>query len=312
MKYNEESFKKEVAKIYNGEIEVISKYKGLVYPILCKDSFGVLKCSKAGLLLKYRPTIKAALNKTEYFMQQLKKYYPDIASELTPASEYKKAKEKMLFNTKFGLVNASPDALLHGHMPNIRSAVNRKEYFRNQLKFIYEDKYEFEITSTDRHKGKVGIICPIHGIQYVDTDAIFLGTGCPCCNKGWEKTDTFYLIRLYDDKESFYKLGVSHKLKNGDIRRFREYRALKYQIEILYTHTFSDTISCKEVELKLKRIIKPNLYQPLRWENNLSTETFTNELLPTIKENLIYDIVSTSNENQSGDSLNNKKNPGVE
>lgn len=53
----------------------------------------------------------------------------------------------------------------------------------------------------------------------------------------------------------------------------------------------------------IKRIICNNLYVPKHWEYNTSTETFTNELLPTIKENLIYDIVSTSDENQS--SVNN-------
>ena len=37
---------------------------------------------------------------------------------------------------------------------------------------------------------------------------------------------------------------------------------------------------------------------PSRWEHSTSTETFTDELLPTIKENLIYDIVSTSGESQ--------------
>ena len=40
-------------------------------------------------------------------------------------------------------------------------------------------------------------------------------------------------------------------------------------------------------------------YIPSRWEHKTSTETFSDELLPTIKENLIYDIVSTSSENQS-------------
>ena len=34
---------------------------------------------------------------------------------------------------------------------------------------------------------------------------------------------------------------------------------------------------------------------------NSSTETFTDELLPTIKQNLIYDIVSTSSESQSSE-----------
>lgn len=304
MKYNEETYKEEVAKLYNGEIKIVGKFKGLMYPILCEDKYGVMQIKTARQLINFRPGIKAALNKTQYFINQLRELHPEIAEKISPASEYIKAKEKMLFNTKYGLVSVTPDNLLHGHDPNIRSAVNRKEYFKNQLLFLYNNKYDFIIDSTDRHNGRVTLICPIHGEQSVDSDSIFLGTGCPCCNKGWEKSDTFYLVRLYDDRESFYKLGISYKLDNGDIRRFREYRALNYNIEIIYTHTFSDAIECKEFELKLKQLIKPSLYIPSRWEYNTSTETFTDELLPTIKENLIYDIVSTSSESQSSGKSN--------
>lgn len=299
MKYNEETYKKEVTERHNGEIEIVGKFKGMSFPILCKDKYGVMQLGTARQLLNFRPGIKAALNKTQYFMNQLKETQPQIAEKLTPASEYVKAKEKMLFTSKFGIISATPDNLLHGHDPNIRSAINRKEYFKNQLLFLYDNKYDFIIDSTDRHKGKVTLVCPIHGNQSVDSDSIFLGAGCPCCNKGWEKSDTFYLIRLYDENESFYKLGISYKLKNGDIRRFREYRTLNYNIDVLYTKTFEDAVGCKEFETKLKIIIRNNLYVPRRWEHNTSTETFTNELLPTIKENLIYDIVSTSDENQS-------------
>lgn len=299
MKYNEETYKEEVTKLYNSEIEIVGKFKGLTYPILCKDKYGLMQVKTARQLLHYRPNIKAALNKTEYFMNQLREAYPEIAEKISPMSEYQKAQSKMLFNTKYGLISATPDNLIHGHAPNIRSAINRKEYFKNQLLFLYDNKYDFIIDSTDRHKGRVTLICPIHGEQSIDSDSIFLGTGCPCCNKAWEKSNTFYLIRLYDSDESFYKLGISYTLDNGDIRRFREYRALKYNIEVIYTHTFKDAVECKEFESKLKKIIKHNLYVPKRWEHETSTETFTNELLPTIKENLIYDIVSTSSENQS-------------
>lgn len=296
MKLSETEFKNEVTKLYNGEIEVIGKFKGLSKPILLKDKYGVLSYNQANLILTYRPTIKAALNPTEYFMAMLKEAHPEIAEKIKPASEYVTMKQKMLFNTRYGLVSVLPDNLIHGHMPNIRSAVNRKEYFKNQLLFLYDHKYDFEIESTDRHKGRVTLICPIHGKQSVDSDGIFLGVGCPCCNKGWEKSDTFYLIRLYDEFESFYKLGISYMLPNGNVRRFREYKALGYNIEIIYTKTFEDAVECKEFETDLKRLIRHSLYKPERWEYENSTETFSDELLPLIKNNLIYDIVSTSSE----------------
>lgn len=303
MKYSEETFKKEVTELYKGEIKIIGKFKGISKPILIEDKYGIMQAKVAKQIINNRPGINLALNKTEYFMNQLRELYPEIAKDLTPASEYIKAREKMLFNTKYGIVSATPDNLIHGHKPNIRSAIDRKTYFKNQLLFLYDNKYDFEITSTDRHNGRVTLICPIHGKQSIDSDTIFLGTGCPCCNKGWEKSDTFYLIKLYDEKESFYKLGISYKLKNGDIRRFREYRNLNYNIEVMYTHTFQDALECKEFESKLKQLIKFNLYVPNRWDYNTSTETFTDELLPIIKQNLIYDIVSTSNENQSSEEL---------
>ena len=299
MKLNEEEFKKEVAKMYNGEFKVVSKFKGLSQPVLLQDKYGVLSIPRAGNVLRNKPGIKAALNKTEYFMLMLKEAHPEIEEKLTPVSEYVAMKQKMLFNTQYGLVSVNPDNLIHGHMPTIRVAVNRKDYFKNQLLFLYDNKYDFEIDSTDRHKGRVTLICPIHGKQSVDSDTIFLGTGCPCCNKFWEKSDTFYLVRLYDEKESFYKLGISYITDKGEVRRFREYKTLGYNIEVIYIYTFNDALECKEFETRLKQIIKPSLYKPSRWEYESSTETFTNELLPTILENIKYDIVSTSSESQS-------------
>lgn len=52
-------------------------------------------------------------------MEMLKEKHPEIAEELTPQSEYKSMKQKMLFKNKFGLVAVNPDALMSGHCPNI-------------------------------------------------------------------------------------------------------------------------------------------------------------------------------------------------
>lgn len=299
MKYNEEQFKEEVTKKYNGEIKVIGKFKGLTKPILLQDKYGVLNLPKAYQVLNNKPTIKAALNPTQYFMEMLKYEHPEIAELVTPVSEYEAMKKKMLFSTKYGLVSVNPDNLVHGHVPTIRTAVNRKEYFKNQLLFLYDNKYDFEVTSTDRHNGRVTLICPIHGKQSVDSDAIFLGIGCPCCNKFWEKSNTFYLVKLTNKEESFYKLGISYITKQGKVRRFNDYKNLGYDVTPIYTHTFGDAIMCKEFETKLKKVIKDSLYIPKKWEYDHSTETFTDTLLPTIKNIIKQDIVLTSDENQS-------------
>lgn len=38
MKLNEKEFKQKVAELYNGGINIIGKYKGLSFPIICSDN----------------------------------------------------------------------------------------------------------------------------------------------------------------------------------------------------------------------------------------------------------------------------------
>lgn len=286
MKYTEEEFKKEVELLYNSEFEVISRFKGLTKPILVKDKYGVLEYKRASEILKARPTILRASNKTEYFLNQLREKYPEIYEQLEPQSEYKTAKEKMLFNTKFGIISTTPDHLIQGHAPSIRGSVNRKEYFYNQLKYLYQDfDYDFIVDSTDRHKGRVILICPEHGESSIDSDWIFSGCGCPKCNVGWEKSTTFYLIQLSNENESFYKLGISYRTKDS-IRRYNDYKSLGYSIKEIKTKDFDDFVECIEFETKLKRLIKNNLYAPIKWPYKTSTECFSDNLLEIIINNI--------------------------
>lgn len=287
MKYNEETFKKEVDKLYNNEIEIIGHFKGLERPILVKDKYGVMQVKIAKSILQSRPTIKTALNKTEYFMAQLRELQPKLASQLTPVSEYEALQKKMLFDTKFGIVSVNPENLLHGHVPTIRCAIDRKDYIKKQLNYIYsDDDYEFDITSIDRHVGRITLICKKHGPQHIDSDWIFSGCGCPQCNSGWTKSNVLYIIQLSNNKECFYKLGISYKLQNGDIRRFKEYRKLGFEIKIIRIYEFETYEQCRDKELALKQLIKNDLYIPETWEYNRSTECFKEDLLDLILKNI--------------------------
>ncbi len=285
MKYTEETFKEKVRSIYKDTLEVIGRYKGISKPILVKDNYGVLNIPEARQILTNKPTIIRALNKTEYFMNVLKEKHFEIFEKIKPLSEYLSAKEMMLFEDSFGIVSISPDALLAGHCPNIRSAVDRKTYFYNMLKDIYGEKYDFIITNTDRKNGRSILICSLHGEVDIDNEYIFQGKGCPKCITQTE-SNIFYLIKLTLNDDSFYKLGISYETPNKEIRRYSDYKFLGYSIEEVNKIYFESSRDCKDLEIKLKRLIKNNLYLPKVWPYNSSTECFKEELLDIILKNI--------------------------
>ena len=281
----EEEFKKKVDSLYNGEIEVVGKYKGHFNKILVKDKYGVMQTSPKQLLL-YRPDIRSSLNKTSYFMNMLKEKYYDIYQMISPESEYIGMNTKMLFSTNCGLVSILPGALISGHMPNIRSAINRKQYFKNMLKEIYGNKYKFIIDNTDRKKGFNYLICPIHGKVEFDNDNIFTGCGCKKCSTTNATKTLFYLINLKNEKENFYKIGISGYSIRGDVKRYKQYKSLGYQIKELKIIEFSNEIELRLFELKIKHLIKPYLYTPEKWKNNTSTECFSDQVLELLFDKL--------------------------
>lgn len=285
IKFKEEEFIKQVDSLYNGEIEIIGKYRNLVSDILIKDKYGLMKANAASLL-KYKPSILMALNKTTYFMNMLKEKYYEIYKFIEPESEYLGMNQKMLFNTKYGIVSINPGSLISGHMPNIRSAVNRKKYFKNMLKEIYGNKYKFIINNTDRKNGTNFLICPIHGKVEFDNETIFLGTGCKRCSTTNAPKTLLYLIKLYNDNECFYKIGISGYSLKGNVKRYRQYKTLGYDTKELLKINFDNELELREYELKLKHIIKPYLYTPKNWNYNISTECFSEEILEIIFKNI--------------------------
>ena len=299
VKYTEEQFKQLLLEKHQGKYTLVSRFKGMYQPVLIQDKYGLLQFKQAIQILKFDADMRSALNKTQYFMNWISDIYPEIAEQITPASEYIAMKQEMLFNTRFGLVTMTPDNLIHGHAPTIRSAVNRKEYFKNQLLYLYQDfDYDFEITSTDRHNGRVALICPIHGRQLVDSDGIFLGAGCPECNKHIDKSNVLYIVNLKSETENFYKVGISY-FKGDSVRRYHDYELLGYTVTELFVKEFDDFVECRNTETKLKRLIKPFLYIPKVWANNSSTECFKESLVELLINTVNQDIVSTSMETQS-------------
>ena len=70
----------------NGEFEVISDYKNIYEPILLKNKYGICKASPVSLYDGGNITIKSAIDKTSYCIEQLKDILKD--NKYTPLSEF--------------------------------------------------------------------------------------------------------------------------------------------------------------------------------------------------------------------------------
>lgn len=288
-RYNEEEFKAEVAKLYGEDYKLVGKYISISKPVLIQDKYGIMRFERASLVLQYKPSIVRAIDKNSYAMNMLKDKQPEIYSKLTLIDNYTNARDLLLFNTAFGLVKASFDTLMAGHMPSIRSAVNRKEYFKNQLKMIYGDRYDFKIQTTNRHEGKSILICPIHGDVVIDNDYIFTGKGCPKCNNIVVQ-NVFYYIKLTKRDFFCYKIGISHYTVNNRVRRYYDYARCGFKVDVIKEIKFDDQLELKLFETKIKREIKDYLVIPPGWPSNTSTECFSKELFDIVLHRL-HDIV---------------------
>lgn len=94
------------------------------------------------------------------------------------------------------------------------------------------------------------------------------------------------MIRLTNNEEWFYKLGISYINSSKEIRRYSDYRILGYNVEVIKEVEFDVSRDCKDLELKLKQLIKNNTYVPKKWPHESSTECFKEDLLDLILKNL--------------------------
>jgi len=144
------------------------------------------------------------------------------------------------------------------------------------------DKYDYSQTIYARSARKVEIICPIHGVfKQVANDHV-MGRGCRAC--AWEiareahrlswierangRPCTLYLIRLFRQQESFYKIGVTWQ--SVEIRYKSKAFLNGYQYEVLAQHVSTDAVRIYEWEQSILETFSHLRYQP---ENSFGGET---------------------------------------
>jgi hypothetical protein len=141
-----------------------------------------------------------------------------------------------------------------------------------RAKNTHGDRYDYSKSVYVQKGVKINIVCKIHGLfsQYANNH--LNGNGCPVCAKIVQQTGYYkysklnndaskipcslYLIRIYNDSESFYKVGISTNVKH----RFNEIKAI-YSKEILFLKSSSLKNAISVEQLVLNKL-KSNQYNP--------------------------------------------------
>ena len=247
--------------------------------------FGCKDCTKKGT-----PRMK-----DEDFLQRVK----DTGSGIEILEERGEYHTPILCRNKYGLVKISPDHLLKGSVGSFKTAVDKNAYKIEQFREKHNNKYRYPNYTYCGNRCDAKIECPVHGEFLQSSDVHLMGSGCSACSfiesgrvNGHSRTDfiknskgrecTLYIVRMNDQKEDFYKIGIS---SHSTEKRFKKSSDVKYNIDIFYELKSFDAGYIWDLEKEHHRKYKEFHYKPEIYFKGI-TECFTLDL--PIEEILSY------------------------
>ena len=197
----------------------------------------------------------------------------------------------ILCKNKYGLVKVSPQHLIKGEVGSLRTSVDKTSYMIEQFKEKHNNFYSYPNYSYCGNRCLGKIECPIHGEFEQLTDVHLMGSGCTSCsfldgdrNNGYSRSGfiskakgrecTLYLVRMFNDTEDFYKIGItSHSTEH----RIKKSTDIKYNFEIVYEYKSFDAGHIWDLEKSNHREYKHYHYLPKIYFKGVS-ECFSSDL----------------------------------
>jgi hypothetical protein len=253
-----------------------------------QDEFGICKIGVISLLNGVNPSIKTAVSKKQYSINKYKKFtkfgHLDFSNtDYNGALEYSTVRCR-----KHGIFNIKPNWLLNGQgcgkcFEDIRGMAlrsNTKDFVNKAMLRLNTNKNIYDKVNYLHAKEKILIKCDIHNFYYPITPNDHLtGYGCPQCGlitggysreayieRAENKDNLIYLIKCWNDEETFYKIGRTY---NGVSKRFSRSVYMPYKYEVLYEYRCSaECVFDKELELHL-------LYRHLKYNPEIYFAGYT-------------------------------------
>lgn len=267
-------------EIFNRILDVLpEKNSDTFYPLerlthtvakkLFKDEFGIIKVSTNSILSKKAtPGIMAAVNKTSYFLNKLKTKHPDILEGYHLLNTYIKDSDYLIFEGPFGKVRMTPERLLINTKFSISAALNKTDYFIQECKSKFGEKWDYSEFKYDTNYTKTTVICKFHGGFLVTPGNHKAGKGCPNCRdeafrlregRGEDLNEIpyyLYIINLVGQDENFFKVGITRDIN----QRLYRLNLSKYSATLVHSYKYL-TEECKRIESYfLRQFIKFRYY----------------------------------------------------
>lgn len=262
----------------NREWEVLGEYEHNKIPILLRDKYGECLIAPNDLLQRSQPSVKTAINKTEYTLNKFKEVWGD---------RYDYSKFIYLGARKKSIIICR----IHGEFPqdanmhlsgrcgcnkcaneavSKRVRSNTEEFVGKAFLKYGKDKYSFDKTIYETATSNVTITCAKHG-DFEQTPNRFLnGQICTKCTykestsnyyelKKRRNNSLFYIIECYDNNERFIKFGVTSRSIKV---RFRDSYDMPYNYNILREFRYANIDACDAMERNLLKFTKSARHYP--------------------------------------------------
>lgn len=294
----------------NRDWEVVGEYEHNKIPILLKDKYGECLIPPNNLLQRSRPSVKTALDKTQYTINKFREVWGDRYDYSNFV--YLGARNKSIIICKIhGEFIQDSNMHLSGRCgclkcanqaTSIRIRSNTKEFIEKSFLKYGEVKYSFNKTNYQTATGDVIITCKIHG-DFNQTPNRFLnGQICPRCTyketnsnfytlKDRRKNSILYVIECYNEQERFIKIGVTSRSVKV---RFRDAYDMPYNYKILREFRYANIDAPDKMETELLKFTKTATYCPkLKFSGQTETRIINIkeallDLFDVYAENLYY------------------------
>lgn len=181
--------------------------------------------------------------------------------------------------------------------------------FENKVYELYKDKYDLSLCIYTKAKNYITVICKKHGSFVITPNNLLRGKGCVTCGREVTylhrdrmysplfnekyKYSYLYVVRLYNSKESFYKIGIS-VTPTARLKRIAKESGYAFETLLVIKGLVNNI---PKLEYTLHKLIKSNRCIPSNYFAGSITECFSNidgilDHIPFDKVEVITDLLS--------------------